>query len=219
LAANGQPGVTPFQAISGGLLGGIDSISQGANDLQRRRYTGAVEQATMADMQRRQQIQALGAKFIRPDGTFDTPGYRQALSALDPQMAMEMQQNELRGQLLQAQAAKANSEAKAKAIRQIPEGNNIVTQEQQDDGSWKVLGSGPRWQPQQVDKSFQFVSGPNGQLYRANPRTGELAPVTNPDGSPFIGGGKAGAAAGPGMAGGRQGAAAQIKAFDQRNKM
>lgn len=26
LAANGQPGVTPFQAISGGLLGGLNSV-------------------------------------------------------------------------------------------------------------------------------------------------------------------------------------------------
>lgn len=76
-----------------------------------------------------------------------------------------------------------------------------------------------RFAPQQQDKSFQFMSGPNGQLFRANPRTGEMAPVTNPDGTPFIGGGKPGAAAGGGMAGGRQGAAAQIKAFDQRNKM
>ena len=43
LAANGRPGTTPFQAISGGLLGGLDSIQQGANDLQRRRYTNAIE--------------------------------------------------------------------------------------------------------------------------------------------------------------------------------
>lgn len=114
-----------------------------------------------------------------------------------------MQQNLVRQKLYEAQAQKAQADARAKAVRQINSGNNVVTQEQQEDGSWKVLGSGPRWQPQQVDKSFQFVSGPNGQLYRANPRTGELAPVTNSDGSPFIGGGKPGAAAGPGMAGGR----------------
>jgi len=47
------------------------------------------------------------------------------------------------------------------------------------------------------------MSGQNGQLYRGNVRTGDLIPVTNTDGTPFIGGGKPGAAAGAGMAGGR----------------
>lgn len=30
LAANGQRGTTPFQAIAGGLLGGLGSVQQGA---------------------------------------------------------------------------------------------------------------------------------------------------------------------------------------------
>jgi hypothetical protein len=99
-------------------------------------------------MQRRRQIQDLALRFAKPDGAFDMQGYQQALSQIDPQAAMELHQNELKGQLMQAQAAKATSEARAKAVRQIPSGNNIVTQEQQEDGSWKVLATAPRWEPQ-----------------------------------------------------------------------
>lgn len=71
LAANGQPGVTPFQALSSGLLGGMDSVQQGASNLQNSRYKQAIMQSTMADMQRKQQMQALATKFAKPDGTFD----------------------------------------------------------------------------------------------------------------------------------------------------
>jgi hypothetical protein len=38
LAANSQPGVTPIQAISGGLLGGINSAQQGAHQLQDDKF-------------------------------------------------------------------------------------------------------------------------------------------------------------------------------------
>lgn len=139
--------------------------------------------------------------------------------AEDPQAAIEMQQNQQRLQYEGLQAQKAQRDLNVAPTRQVEQGGNMVTQELQSDNTWKTIATAPRWQPQQVDKSFQFVSGPNGQLYRANPRTGELAPILNADGTPFVGGGKPGAEAGPGMAGGRQGAAAQIKAFDQRNKM
>lgn len=139
--------------------------------------------------------------------------------ALDPSAAIQMQQSQQHLQNENLMAQKAKRELSIAPTRQIESGGNVLTQELQPDGTWKTAATAPRWQPQQVDKSFQFVSGPNGQLYRANPRTGELAPVLNADGTPFVGGGRPGAAAGPGMAGGRQGAAAQIKAFDQRNKM
>lgn len=81
-------------------------------------------------MQRRRQIQDLALKFAKPDGTFDMPGYQQALAQLDPQAAMELHHNELQGQLYEAQAQKAKAEARNKAVRQINSGNNLVTQEQ-----------------------------------------------------------------------------------------
>jgi len=76
LAANGQPGTTPFQALSGGILGGLDSVQQGATNLQNSRYRQAVMQSTMADMQRKQQMQAIAKKYVKPDGTFDMNGYQ-----------------------------------------------------------------------------------------------------------------------------------------------
>ncbi|NKJ22024.1 hypothetical protein [Dyella sp. SG609] len=60
-----------------------------------------------------------------------------------------MQQNLLHSKLYEAQAQKAQADARAKAVRQINSGNNIVTQEQQEDGSWRPLATAPRWQPQQ----------------------------------------------------------------------
>jgi len=102
---------------------------------------------------------------------------------------MELHQNELRSKLADLQAQKAQRDLNTAPTRQIDRGGNIVTQEQQPDGSYKDIATAPRWQPQQADKSFQFMSGPNGQLFRGNPRTGDIAPVTNADGTPFIGGG------------------------------
>jgi len=54
LAANGRRGTTPFQALAGGLLGGIGSIQQGTQDIQNSRYKSAIEQSTLANMQRAQ---------------------------------------------------------------------------------------------------------------------------------------------------------------------
>jgi hypothetical protein len=51
LAANGRPGTTPFQAIAGGLLGGLGSVQQGTADMQNQRYKNAIEQSTLANMQ------------------------------------------------------------------------------------------------------------------------------------------------------------------------
>lgn len=47
--------MTPFQAIAGGLLGGIGSVQQGTADIQNQRYKSAIEQSTLANMQRQQQ--------------------------------------------------------------------------------------------------------------------------------------------------------------------
>lgn len=59
---------------------------------------------------------------------------------------MELHQNELKGQLLQAQAQKYQADARAKATREINSGSNVITQEQQDDGTWKTIAQAPRWQ-------------------------------------------------------------------------
>jgi hypothetical protein len=48
---NGRPGTTPFQALAGGLLGGLGGVQQGAADLQNQRYKNAIEQSTLANMQ------------------------------------------------------------------------------------------------------------------------------------------------------------------------
>lgn len=224
LGNNSTPGVTPGQALSSGLLGGLNSVQQGSQSLIKQRSELAnqqFQQAQQADqvdqMQRRRAIQDLAKGFVKPDGTFDMPGYQQALAQQDPQAAMELHQNELHGQLLQAQTKKAEAEASAKQTREINSGNSIMTQEQQPDGSWKTIATGARFAPQQTQNRYQFVTGADGKQYRANAQTGDLQPVLNADGTPFSAAPKAGA--GPGMAGGRQGAAAQIKAFDQRNKM
>lgn len=60
-----------------------------------------------------------------------------------------MQENLLHSKLYEAQAQKAQADARAKAVRQFNSGNNLVTQEQQEDGSWKTLATAPRWEPQQ----------------------------------------------------------------------
>lgn len=51
LAANGRRGTTPFQVLAGGLLGGLGSVQQGAQDIQNNRYKSAIEQSTLANMQ------------------------------------------------------------------------------------------------------------------------------------------------------------------------
>lgn len=54
----------------------MDSVQQGASNLQTSRYRQAQMQSAMADMQRKQQMQALATKFAKPDGTFDMQGYQ-----------------------------------------------------------------------------------------------------------------------------------------------
>lgn len=106
-------------------------------------------QDQQAQMQRRQQIQDLALKFAKPDGTFDMPGYQQALAQLDPQAAMELHQNELRNQLVGLQTQKAQRDLNTAPTREIDMGNNKVTQEQQPDGTWKTIATAGRFAPQQ----------------------------------------------------------------------
>lgn len=149
LAANSQPGVTPIQALSGGLLGGIQSAQQGGRQLVQDRFQQAQMQDQQDQMQRRRQLQDLALKFAKPDGTFDMPGYQQALAQLDPQAAMELHQNELRNQLTGLETQKAQRDLNTAPTREIDVGNNKVTQEQQADGSWKTIATAGRFAPQQ----------------------------------------------------------------------
>lgn len=157
MAANSQPGVTPIQAISGGLLGGIQSAQQGARQLQDDRFQQQrmdFQQAQMQDqeaqMQRRRNIQDLALKHVKvnPDGStsFDQDGYANELASLDPQAAMELHRNTLQNKLLELQA-------QTPALRKIEQGNNIVTQEQQPDGSYKTIATAGRFAPQQSEGS------------------------------------------------------------------
>lgn len=89
-------------------------------------------QDQMATMQRRRDIQDLAKGFVKPDGSFDMPGYQQALAQKDPEAALELQKNTLQQQMMQAQTklyqAKAN-EKEAPQTRTIKNGGQEVTQE------------------------------------------------------------------------------------------
>lgn len=51
LSANSQPGVSPIQAISGGLLGGINSAQQGARQLSDDKFQQQRQQFQQSQMQ------------------------------------------------------------------------------------------------------------------------------------------------------------------------
>jgi uncharacterized protein (DUF2147 family) len=95
--------------------------------LVKQRYQQAQMDDQQQQMQRRQQIQDLALKFAKPDGTFDMPGYQQALAGL--------------------QAQKVERDLNTAQTREVNSGDNILTQEQQGDGSWKTIATAPRWNP------------------------------------------------------------------------
>lgn len=115
------------------------------------------QQAQMADqedqMQRRRNIQDLALKHVTtgPDGkpVFDQQSYMTELAGIDPQAAMELQQNSLRNQLTALQTQKAQRDLNTAPTRELDVGNNKVTQEQQADGSWKTIATAGRFAPQQ----------------------------------------------------------------------
>lgn len=215
LANNGRPGVTPNQAIAGGLLGGLNSVQQGQNDLVQQRFQQSQQQAQLNDQQRRQKIQDLALNYAKPDGTFDMPGYQAALTQLDPQAAMELHQNELKTQGMQTQNAIGQRDLATPQTRQLQQGLNTLTQHQDPNNpaNWITDATAPRFAPQQVQNKWQFITGADGKQYRANAQTGGLEPVLNADGTPFASAPKAGAG------GGTQGAAAIIKSNAQLNKL
>ncbi|MBB3226989.1 hypothetical protein FHW69_001590 [Luteibacter sp. Sphag1AF] len=62
---------------------------------------------------------------------------------------MELHQNELRNQLVGLQSQKAQRDLNTPDIRKIEQGSNILTQEQQADGSYKTIATAGRFAPQQ----------------------------------------------------------------------
>lgn len=104
-------------------------------------------------MQRRQQIQDLALKHVStgPDGkpVFDQDGYAQELAGLDPQAALDLHQNQLKSQLEQQQVQLGQRELNTPQTRKLEQGNNLLTQEQQPDGSYKTIATAGRFAPQQ----------------------------------------------------------------------
>ncbi|SEO74353.1 hypothetical protein SAMN02800692_1852 [Luteibacter sp. UNC138MFCol5.1] len=115
----------------------------------------AFQQAQMDDqqqqMQRRRQIQDLALNFVRqnPDGSsaFDEGGYTQALMSVDPQAAIELHRNTLAARMQELQTQKTQRELNTPDLRRIEQGNNILTQEQQADGSYKTIATAGRFAP------------------------------------------------------------------------
>lgn len=149
-----------MQAISGGLLSGVQSAQQGARQLQDDKFQQQrmqFQQAQMADqqdqMQRRRSIQDLAIKHVTqgPDGkpVFDQEGYMNELASLDPQAAMELRHNTIANQLAELQTQKAQRDLNTAPTRELDIGNNKVTQEQQPDGTWKTIATAGRFAPQQ----------------------------------------------------------------------
>lgn len=103
----------------------------------------------MDQLQRRRAIQDIARKHVNPDGSFDMAGYQQELMAVDPESAMEMQQNAMRQKLLEFQTKGAERQANTAPTRQIQSGTNVLTQEQGPDGQWTTIATAPRFAPQE----------------------------------------------------------------------
>lgn len=151
--------MTPIQAISGGLLGGINSAQQGARQLQDDKFQQQrmqFQQSQMDDQQQqiqiRRDIQDMALPFFS-NGKNDMDGFIAKVQQKYPQQAMELHQNELRSKLADLQAQKAQRDLNTPDIRKIESGNNIITQERQADGSYKPIATASRFAPQQSASS------------------------------------------------------------------
>lgn len=169
LSANAQPGVAPIQAITGGLLGGINSAQQGARQLQDDKFQQQRQQfaqAQMADqqdqMQRRRELQDGALPFVvrKPDGTteFDHQGYQTWLMGKDPQAALELHQNEIQARNAELQGQKTQRDLQTPVTDQIVQGNQVVTRQLQPDGSMKVVGTGSRFAPTQASETDRQIA-------------------------------------------------------------
>lgn len=57
---------------------------------------------------------------------------------------MELHQNQLRGQLYEAQAKEASSKANAKMTREVKSNSNVLTQEYDPaSGKWNTIATSP----------------------------------------------------------------------------
>lgn len=127
-------------------------------------------QSQMADqqdqMQRRHQIQDLALHFVTqgPDGSsaFDQQGYTNALMGIDPQAALELHRNTIAGQMADLQAQKAQRDLNTPDLRKIEQGSNVLTQEQQADGSYKTIATANRFAPQQPSETDRKIAALRG---------------------------------------------------------
>jgi len=71
---------------------------------------------------------------------------------------MELHQNELRSKLADLQAQKAQRDLNTPDIRKIESGNNVVTQEQQPDGSYKPIATASRFAPPQQSETARQIA-------------------------------------------------------------
>jgi hypothetical protein len=151
------------------------------------------QQSKMDDEQEqiriRRDIQDMALPFFS-NGKNDMEGYIAKVAEKYPQQAMELHQNELRNKLVGLQTDKAQRDLQG-TTREINSGDNILTQEQQPDGSWKTIATAPRWNPKQMGiggsggaggghfgpGAFQLIQGKDGQYYNVNKITGEVTPV------------------------------------------
>ena len=124
--------------------GDLEAVVRGA--LKAGRPDVAAKLAPLIEAQRKSQPQAqpIGAGGLRlPDGSIVPP---------------------------QARPADPNAAPKALPTRQRYDGTNVVQEEMQPDGSWKQIGTGPRFAPEKPkeDKTYPIVHAADG-IYERRP--------------------------------------------------
>ena len=84
-----------------------------------------------------------------------------------------------------ARPADPNAAPKAPPQRQRYDGTNVVQEELQPDGTWKVVGQGPRFAPEKpaAEKTYPIVQTATG-IYERRPEG--LVLLKGPDGKPLV---------------------------------
>lgn len=67
---------------------------------------------------------------------------------VDPESALALHQNELQTQASQIAIQKGQRDLNTPQTRKLEQGNNLLTQEQQPDGSYKTIATAGRFAPQ-----------------------------------------------------------------------
>lgn len=164
---------------------------------------------------KQQQLDALAPKFMRGNASeagpqvpgMDWRGYSQAVAGVDPMRGLDLQSK--LGQMNSKDLHKlgegdvlvdstGNKVASGNAKREGPQVGTLQTIMQGDkefqyrwDGKeWKIAGSGPRFKPNEPEKSPQphIYDGPTGPMWVTPPQRGSTSgtmPVTGPDGQPI----------------------------------